>query len=160
MIFSLAFISLLYNVGVNVTAFIASLGLGGLAFALAAKDTVANLFGSIAIMMDGSIRVGDWIKVNDVEGIVEDIGMRTTKIRKFNKAIVAVPNSQIANSNIINYSRRRVRRIKMFIGVTYNTRKEQMQKILDDISSLLINHPDIDKNHSPIVRFDNFGLVS
>jgi MscS family membrane protein len=157
LIFSLAFISLLYNLGVNVTAFIASLGLGGLAFALAAKDTVANLFGSIAIMMDGSIRVGDWIEVNDIEGIVEDIGMRTTKIRTFDKAIVAVPNSQIANSNIINYSRRGVRRVKMLIGVTYDTKREQIENIIKDISSLIKEHPGIDKNHSPIVRFDNFG---
>jgi MscS family membrane protein len=157
LIFILGFISILYNLGVNVTAFIASLGLGGLAFALAAKDTVANLFGSIAIMMDGSIRVGDWIKVNDVEGIVEDIGMRTTKIRQFDKALVAVPNSQIANLNIINYSRRRVRRIKMVIGLTYDTTKSQIQNILKDISQMIAQHPNIDKNHEPVIRFQEFG---
>jgi MscS family membrane protein len=157
LIFLLGFISLLYNFGVNVTAFIASLGLGGLAFALAAKDTVANLFGSVAIMVDGSIKVGDWIEVNDIEGIVEDIGMRTTKIRKFDKALVAVPNNQIANSNIINYSRRRVRRIKMTIGVTYDTTKTQIENILKDIKNMLLNHPEIDKNHDPVVRFYEFG---
>ena len=157
LIFLLGFISLLYNLGVNVTAFIASLGLGGLAFALAAKDTVANIFGSVAIMVDGSIRVGDWIEVNDIEGIVEDIGMRTTKIRKFDKALVAVPNSQIANLNIINYSRRRVRRIKMTIGVTYDTTASQIQNILKDIKHLLLFHPEIDKNHDPVVRFYEFG---
>ena len=157
LIFILAFISLLYNMGINVTAFIASLGLGGLAFALAAKDTVANLFGSIAIMMDGSIKVGDWIEVNGVEGVVQDIGMRTTKIRRFDKAVVAVPNSEIANSNIINYSRRDVRRIKMTIGVTYDTTKAQIQKIVQDIYNMLLSHPHIDKNHTLIVRFDEFG---
>jgi MscS family membrane protein len=157
LIFILGTISLLYNLGINVTAFIASLGLGGLAFALAAKDTVANLFGSIAIMMDGSIRVGDWIEVNGVEGDVEDIGMRTTKIRKFDKAVVAVPNSQIANSNIINYSRRKNRRIKMNIGVTYSTTKSQIEKIISDIRQMLQEHPNIDKDEVLLVRFDSFG---
>jgi len=129
----------------------------GLAFALAAKDTVANLFGSIAIMMDGSIKVDDWIKVNGVEGIVEDIGMRTTKIRKFNKAVVAVPNSQIANSNIINYSRRKNRRINMNIGLTYSSTKKQIESVISDIREMLLNHQGIDKNQVLIVRFESFG---
>jgi len=107
--------------GINVTALIASLGLGGLAFALAAKDTAANLFGSFAILADKSIRIGEWIKVDNIEGTVEDIGMRTTKIRSFEKSLIAVPNSIVANDSIENFSRRGVRRIKMRIGLTYDT---------------------------------------
>ncbi|NKQ40031.1 MAG: mechanosensitive ion channel, partial [Sulfurovum sp.] len=97
--------SMLQVWGINVTALIASLGLGGLAFALAAKDTAANLFGSFAILADKSIRIGEWIKVDRVEGVVEDIGMRTTKIRTFEKSLITMPNQVVANSPIENFSR-------------------------------------------------------
>ncbi len=153
---SLGFITILYNFGVNITAFMASLGLGGLAFALAAKDTAANIFGSIALMLDQSISIGEWIKVNSVEGTVEDIGMRTTKIRTFEKSVVVVPNSIVANSNIENFSRRGVRRIKMVIGLTYDTTKEQIEAILDDLRDMLENHPDIAKDQTTLVNFDRF----
>ncbi len=102
-------------------------------------------------------QVDDWIKVNGVEGIVEDIGMRTTKIRKFNKAVVAVPNSQIANSNIINYSRRKNRRINMNIGLTYSSTKKQIESVISDIREMLLNHQGIDKDQVLIVRFESFG---
>ena len=151
-----AFITLLYTFGVNVTAFMASLGLGGLAFALAAKDTAANIFGSIALMVDQSISIGEWIKVNGVEGTVEDIGMRTTKIRTFEKSVVVVPNSIVANSNIENFSRRGVRRIKMVIGLTYDTTAEQIENILKDLRDMLKNHPDIAKEQTTLVNFDRF----
>ena len=143
--------------GINVTALLASLGLGGLAFALAARDTAANLFGSIAILADKSIKIGDWIKVNDVEGIVEDIGMRTTKIRTFYKSLVVVPNQIVANSNIENFSRREHRRILARIGLTYDTTNKQMEQIIKEIKELLLSHPGIDKNETMLVNFDNFG---
>ena len=143
--------------GINVTALIASLGLGGLAFALAAKDTAANLFGSIAILADKSIKIGDWVKVNGVEGIVEDIGMRTTKIRTFYKSLVVVPNQIVANSNIENFSRREHRRILARIGLTYNTTNKQIEQIIKEIKELLLSHPGIDKNETMLVNFDNFG---
>ncbi len=156
LIVALGLITILYNFGVNVTAFMASLGLGGLAFALAAKDTAANIFGSIALMLDQAISVGEWIKVNGVEGTVEDIGMRTTKIRTFEKSVVVVPNSIVANSNIENFSRRGVRRIKMVIGLTYDTTKEQLEAILDDLRQMLKEHPDIAKDQTTLVNFDRF----
>jgi MscS family membrane protein len=143
--------------GINVTALIASLGIGGLAFALAAKDTAANLFGSIAIMVDKSIKVDDWVKVDSVEGIVEDIGMRTTKIRTFYKSLVAIPNSIVANSNIENFSRRDIRRIKMRIGLTYDTTNEQIELIVKDIKSMLKSHSGIEQSETLMVNFDNFG---
>ena len=143
--------------GVNVTALIASLGLGGLAFALAAKDTAANLFGSIAILLDKSIKIGDWIKVNGVEGTVEDIGMRTTKIRTFYKSLVVVPNQIVANSHIENFSRRETRRILMRIGLTYDTTNKQIESIISDIKSLLKSHNGIAQNETMLVNFDNFG---
>jgi len=143
--------------GINVTAIVASLGLGGLAFALAAKDTAANLFGSIALLFDKSIKIGDWIRVDGVEGIVEDIGMRTTKIRTFKKSLVVVPNQIVANSHIENFSRRNVRRIKMSLGLVYETTNEQLEAIIADIKSMLKNHKQIAKDETMLVNFDNFG---
>lgn len=156
-IWVMAISSILSIWGVNVTALIASLGIGGLAFALAAKDTAANLFGSIAIMVDKSIKVGDWVKVDNVEGIVEDIGMRTTKIRTFKKSLVAIPNSIVANSHIENFSRRDIRRIKTSIGVTYNTSVGQIQNIIKDIKSMLKSHSGIAQDQTMIVNLNNFG---
>ena len=143
--------------GINVTALIASLGIGGLAFALAAKDTASNLFGSIAILADKSIKRGDWIVVNGVEGIVEDIGMRTTKIRTFNKSLTAIPNSIIANSAIENFSRRGVRRIKFRVGLLYSTKKEDLVNIVKEIKQMLLNHKNIAKSERILVNFDSFG---
>ena len=142
--------------GINVGGLLAGLGIGGLAFALAAKDTAANIFGSVALLLDKSIRIGEWIKVGEVEGTVEDIGMRTTKIRSFEKSLITLPNQVIANSPIENYSRRGVRRIKMTLGVTYNTTSQQMEQILLDIKSMLKNHPSIAQKETMLVNFTSF----
>ncbi len=146
--------------GINVTALIASLGLGGLAFALAAKDTASNLFGSFALLADKSIRIGEWVKVGGVEGVVEDVGMRTTKIRSFQKTLITVPNQLVANQPIENFSRRGIRRIKLHIGLTYGTTSEQILKIKQDIESMLRNHEGISQKDSLLVYFDSFGASS
>ncbi|MEA1953472.1 MAG: mechanosensitive ion channel family protein [Campylobacterota bacterium] len=143
--------------GINVTALFASLGIGGLAFALAAKDTAANLFGSFSLLADKSIRIGEWIKVKGVEGTVEAIGMRTTKIRSFQKSLITVPNHIVANNPIENFSRRGIRRIKMHIGLTYNTNSQQMLQIIDEIKFLLQEHEGISQKDSLMVNFDSFG---
>jgi MscS family membrane protein len=149
--------AILYNFGINVTAFFASLGIGGLALALAAKDTAANLFGSIALLVDRSVLVGEWIKVDGIEGTVEDIGMRTTKIRTFEKSIIAIPNSIVANSHIENYSRRGIRRIKMFIGLTYDTPRATIEAVLEDLRTMLRTHPDIAQDETQLVNFRDFN---
>ncbi len=143
--------------GINVTALVASLGIGGLAFALAAKDTAANLFGSFSLLADKSIRIGEWIKVNGVEGTVENIGMRTTKVRSFQKSLITVPNHIVANHPIENFSRRGIRRIKMHIGLTYATNSEQIIKIMEELKEMLKNHEGISQNDSLMVNFDTFG---
>ena len=150
-------VAVLQEWGINVSALIASLGLGGLAFALAAKDTAANLFGGLTVLADKSMRVGDWIKIGDVEGIVEDIGLRTTKIRSFEKSLIVVPNQFLANQSLENFSRRNVRRIKMTIGLTYSTTRDQMVKILKEIREMLRNHPGIAKDQLLMVYFTDFG---
>jgi MscS family membrane protein len=154
-IIALGVVAVLQNFGINVSAFIASLGLGGLAFALAAKDTAANLFGGFAILTDNIFKIGDWVRIGSVEGTVEDIGMRTTKIRAFDKRLIVMPNATIANSAVDNFSRRDRRRIKMRVGLTYSTTPEQMQIILKEIREMLQNHPMI--HEDPLfVYFDEF----
>jgi MscS family membrane protein len=155
LIIALGAIAILQEFGINVSGFIASLGLGGLAFALAAKDTAANIFGGIAILTDNIFKIGEWVKINNVEGIVEDIGIRTTKIRAFDKRLIIVPNSIIANSNVENFSRRDRRRVVMRLGLTYSTTPEQMEKILREIREYLLNHPNVHKEPL-LVYFDEF----
>ncbi|WP_457625156.1 mechanosensitive ion channel family protein [Persephonella sp.] len=153
----IAVLAVLQEWGINVTALIASLGIGGLAIALAAKDTAANLFGGLTILADKSLKIGEWVKVGSVEGIVEDLGMRTTRIRTFEKSLITVPNQYIANNPIENFSRRNIRRIKMTIGVVYDTPSEVLRKIVQDIKDMLENHPDVAKDQSIVVYFDEFG---
>ena len=129
--------------GFNVSGFLASLGLVGMAFALAAKDTASNLFGSMVIFTDRPFKVGDWIRTPDVEGIIETIGIRSTKVRTFAQALVSVPNGVLANSAILNWSEMGKRRIKMTVGLTYGTTSEQMRGVLEDMRTLLQNDPDI-----------------
>lgn len=143
--------------GINITALVASLGLGGLAFALAAKDTASNMFGSFALLADKSIRIGEWIKVGGVEGTVEDIGMRTTKIRSFDKSLITVPNQIVANSPIENFSRRGVRRIKVNIGLTYSSSAAQINAIVHEIKTMLHNHENISQKDTLLVNFESFG---
>lgn len=153
----IAALAVLQEWGINVTALIASLGIGGLAIALAAKDTAANLFGGLTILADKSLKIGEWVKVGEVEGIVEDLGMRTTKIRTFEKSLITVPNQYIANNPIENFSRRNIRRIKMTIGIVYETPSSVIRKIVQDIKNMLQNHPDVAKDQSIVVYFDEFG---
>jgi MscS family membrane protein len=143
--------------GINVTALFASLGLGGLAFALAAKDTASNLFGSFALLADKSIRIGEWVKVGGVEGVVEDMGMRTTKIRSFGKSLITVPNQIVSNSPIENFSRRGVRRIKINIGLTYSTNSTQITNIVKEIKDMLKANRGISQRETLLVNFDAFG---
>jgi len=153
---ALGIVALLQEFGINVTGFLASLGLGGLAFALAAKDTAANIFGGIAIITDNMFKIGDWIKIGDAEGIVEDIGMRTTKIRAFDKRLIIVPNAKIANSNVENFSRRDKRRVVMRIGLLYNTSTEVVKKVIEEIRKMLLSHPRIAKDESLLIYFDEY----
>lgn len=135
---------LLSQLGIDIKAIAASLGVGGIAVALASKDTLANFFGSLNIMTDNSLSQGDWIKTNDVEGTVVDIRMRTTRIRTFDNAMITIPNSQLANGHIMNWSKRKVgRRIKMSLGITYESKMSDIKNLKDDILEMLKKHPQI-----------------
>lgn len=128
------------QLGIDVKAIAASLGVGGIAIALAAKDTLANFFASLNIMTDNSFSQGDWIRTDDFEGTVVDIRMRTTRIRTFDNAMITVPNSQIANAHIMNWSKRIIgRRIKMSIGITYESKMEDIIRLKHDIQDMWLN---------------------
>jgi len=152
-------ITVLQEWGYNISGFIASLGLVGMAFALAAKDTASNLFGSLVIFTDRPFRVGDWIKTPEVEGTVESVGIRSTKVRTFAQALVSVPNGTLANSAILNWSKMGKRRIKTTIGLVYNTSSDDLQNILQDIRMMLQTHPDIDQE-TIYVYFSDFAQSS
>lgn len=145
--------------GFDVNGFVAGLGIGGLAFALAAKDTLSNLFGGAVIITEKPFTIGDWIIVGDVEGTVEDINIRSTKIRKFNKSIVTVPNSRIADSNIINFSKRAIRRISYELKIHIDTPISDIKAVVADINQMLIDHPEIN-NETIFVKFNKFGKGS
>jgi len=129
--------------GINITGFVASLGLVGMAFALAAKDTASNFFGSMVLFTDQPFKVGDWIKTPEVEGTIENIGIRSTKVRTFARALVSVPNGNLANAAILNWSEMNKRQIKMTLGLTYSTTATQMKTILAEMRELLKNDEDI-----------------
>ncbi|MBU1989263.1 mechanosensitive ion channel family protein [bacterium] len=153
------FIVLLQTWGYNIGGLLASLGLVGMAIALAAKDSARHIFGSIMIFTDAPFKVGDWIHTPDVEGTIEDIGMRSTKVRTFAQALVSVPNGNLADSAILNWSKMDRRRIKLSLGVTYSTTSTQMQNILSDIRELLKNDADIDQT-TIHVYFSDFAQSS
>ena len=137
------------QLGLDVKAIAASLGVGGIAIALAAKDTLANFFASLNIMTDNSFSQGDWIKTKDFEGTVVDIRMRTTRIRTFDNAMITVPNSQIANAHILNWSKRVIgRRIKMSIGISYENKMQDIINLKNDIFNMLITNPKIATNNN------------
>lgn len=140
----------------DVSGFLAGLGLGGLAFALAAQDTLANVFGGIVIIIDKPFDIGDWITTSDVEGTVEDINFRSTRIRTFAKALVTVPNSKLVDQPIVNNSRRGIRRISFKLGLRYDTPVAKIRSSIDKIYDMLKNHPKVDKN-TIFVKFDEFN---
>jgi MscS family membrane protein len=149
-------VMVIQNLGYSVTSLLASLGVGGLALALAAKDTVANFFGSVIVFTDRPFQVGDWIEFSGIEGTVEEVGFRTTRVRRFDKSLVTVPNQAFSTSPITNHSRRPIRRIKLTVGLTYETNAEQMRNFLSKVRGLVADHPDIDQTFH-FVHFTDFG---
>ncbi len=130
--------------GFNVAALLGSLGLMGMAVALGARDFIANLFAGLTIFLDRMFEKGNWIRTPDVDGIVEDIGFRATKIRQFDKALVTIPNSRLAGEALVNFSRRTNRRIYWTIGVEYRTTRDQLRMIVQDILEYLKSHQDFE----------------
>lgn len=144
------------QLGYNVSALLAGLGIGGLVFALAAKDSVENLFGSITILMEMPFGVGDWVKIGDIDGTVEEINLRSTRIRTFEDSLITMPNSRMITSHVENYGARRRRRLRTTLGVTYDTPPAKLEAFCARIREMLKEHPKIwdDKR---FVFFNDYG---
>lgn len=142
--------------GYSISGFVAGLGLGGLAFALAAQDTIGNFFGGVIIITEKPFSKGDWIKTPSVEGTVEDITFRSTQIRTFEDSVIVVPNSTLANEPITNWSQMNKRRITFSLGVRYSTSKEKLERCVRSIEALLRSHEEVDQNVI-MVRFSEFN---
>ena len=143
-IFLIGLLLILVRFGIDISGILASLGIGGLAVALAAQSTLSNFFGLIKMIVDKSFSIGDWIQTDNIEGSVVKIGFISTKIRTFDNALITVPNSNLANSSIKNWNKRKIgRRIKLHIGVTYSAKQEDIKNAIKQIKEMLHNHPDI-----------------
>lgn len=132
------------SLGYNVSAIMQGLGIGGLAFALAAQDTIANLFGSIVVAIDQPFKVGETVKIGVSTGIVEDIGLRSTKIRLVDKSLVVIPNKLVSSEAIVNLSRFTARRVEQVLGLTYGATAAQLEGVVDDIRKLINADPEVD----------------
>jgi len=143
-IFLIGLLVALYFAGVNLTAVLSGLGIGGFAVAFAAKDTISNFFGTLSILVSNVFSQGDWIDVNGTEGVVVEIGLRVTTLRTFDNALIAIPNGTIANADVKNWNKRTLgRRIRMNIGVKYSSRSEDIKNAVREIREMLQNHPGI-----------------
>lgn len=140
----------------DVNGLIAGLGLGGLAVSLAAKDTVENLFGFTAIVGDSPFLVGDYIKSPDVEGTVEHVGLRSTRIRQLNQALVTVPNSKLASAAVLNWSRLSKRWYDTTIGIGYTANSDDIRLLVTRIRDMLDTRPLVEKD-SILVHFVEFS---
>ena len=137
-------IIILKILGVNLTALLSGLGIAGAAVAFAAKDSIANVFGSIAILAGDVFEQGDWIETKDVNGTVVEIGLRASTIRTFDNALISIPNFELSNSGVKNWSRRRIgRRIKMTLTLTYESDFADIKQAIHEIREMLTDHPGI-----------------
>jgi len=132
------------SLGYNVSTILQGLGIGGLAFALAAQDTIANLFGSIVVAIDQPFRIGETVKIGASQGAVEDIGLRSTKIRLADKSLVVIPNRTVANEAIVNLSRFTGRRVEQVFGLTYDAKPDQLEAIVREIRGIIEAEPGVD----------------
>ncbi len=149
----------LQNLGYSVGSLLAGLGIGGLAIAMASKDTVANLFGSLVIFLDKPFQIGDWVEMGDVEGTVEEVGLRTTRIRTFANSLITVPNAMFTTREVNNWSQMQKRRIMMTVGLTYSSSPEKVEQLVGRIREIIESDENI-RNDFYLVNFDSFGAYS
>lgn len=136
-IWAIGIVTALDSVGISLKAILGTLGIGGVAIALAAQDTVKNIFGGFTILMDGTFRIGDRVQIGDYDGIVEDIGIRSTKIRNFDMRVITLPNYKLVDNYVVNVSSAPKLRVVNTLGLEYTTTPEQLEnamKILTEIA--------------------------
>jgi MscS family membrane protein len=132
------------SLGYDVKALLAGLGIGGLAFALAAQDTIANIFGALVVAVDQPFKIGETVKIGQNTGGVEDIGLRSTRIRLVDKSLMTIPNKTVAAETVTNLSRFTRRRFEQVIGLTYDAKPEQMEAIVEEIRRIITSQPEVD----------------
>jgi MscS family membrane protein len=132
------------SLGYDVSTILSGLGIGGLAFALAAQDTIANLFGSIVVAIDQPFKIGETVKIGANTGTVEDIGLRSTRIRLTDRSLVVIPNKTVSSEAIVNLSRFTSRRVEQVLSLTYDTTPDQMEAIVKEIRRLIESEPAVD----------------
>ena len=159
-IIMLGFVTVAREWNYDISAFIASLSIGSLAVAFAAKDALANVFGSMIILLDKPFKIGDWIKANGIEGIVESVSFRSTCIRTFPQELVYIPNSLLSNTPITNFTMREKRRINFTLAFTYKTTAEQIETLIASLKDYLSGYEKIDGNDVRVhfVKYNNSSL--
>lgn len=141
----------------DMKSILAGMGIGGIAFALAAKDTISNIFGSLTVLLDRPFRIGDWVLIDgSIEGTVEEVGLRSTRIRTFYDSLITLPNGRLTNAHIDNYGQRTYRRLSTKIGVQYDTPPEKVEAFCEGIRQIIANHKFTRKDNFH-VYFNSFG---
>lgn len=158
-VFILASFYFLWRVGFDVTTMIAGLGIGGLVFALAAKDSVENLFGSLTVLFDTPFKIGDYLRVDSIEGTVEEISIRSTRIRTVADTLIVVPNSKFIAASVENFGERRYRVIRTTIGVTYDTPPEKLEEFVRRLREMVAAHEHTWKDKL-LIHLNDFGASS
>lgn len=150
----IGFIVMLNVLGVDLLPLLTGLSIGGLAFALAAQDTIKNFFGSLMIFLDKPFQIGDWITEGEIDGTVEEVGLRSTRIRTFRDSLLYVPNGEIANGRVDNHGLRRYRRFYTTINITYDTPAKVIEVFIEGLRRIVDEHPDTRKDYYNIYLND------
>lgn len=146
-VFFIMLAAFLQNHGYSVSSLIAGFGITGLAVGFAANTTIANIFGTLAIISDKSYKIGDYIQISGLEGTVEDINMRSTKLRTLDNAVTIIPNGTIAGGNIVNISKIHRRRFYETFGVTYDTSDEKLKRAVQIIEEIFHSNPNVNADY-------------
>ena len=149
-------ITILDQLGYPVTGLITGVGLAGLTVSLAAQDSASNLFSGLMILLEHPFDIGDWITVGDVEGAVEDLTFRSTKVRALDNSLYVLPNASVASATINNATNRTKRMYRFTLGVTYGTTRAQLEALMADLAEMLRTRPET-QTDSVIVRLTGFG---
>ncbi len=144
------------EVGISLYGVLAGLGVGGLALGLAARPTLENLIGGLTLYADRPVRVGDFCQFNNTIGTVEEIGLRSTRVRAPDRTLITIPNADFSNMQLVNFTRRDQIMLATTLGLRYETTREQMREVIRRIQELLLDHPEIDRDKVR-VRFREFG---
>lgn len=143
----------------NLSNIVTGVGIGGVAVAFVSKDSLASIISGMLLLLDKPFVIGDWVSVQDVEGIIEDISFRSTRIRTFTQGLVIMPNNTIGNANIINWSRMEKRRVSFDLGVSYDTSLENLSSCTEEIRKMLLHMDDLE-SETALVHFTSFGDYS